>query len=138
MKSQSEFPDAFLNYKEKGYTLELDGTEEIEGTECFKIILHKKPIMVDGKEEAVKFEYFMEKESFVPIMQRDFMLAGPMKGQALETYMSDYNEVEGHGIYLAFTIAQKAQGQTMFEVAVKEVEINGDIADDFFDLPGKE
>jgi len=35
----NDFPDSFVDYKEKGYTVELLGTETIDGTETFKIKL---------------------------------------------------------------------------------------------------
>jgi hypothetical protein len=43
-----EFPDPFLNYKERGLKAELIGKEKVDGTETFKIKLTKKPIKVDG------------------------------------------------------------------------------------------
>jgi len=55
----NDFPDQFLNYKEKGYTLELLGKETIEGTETFKIKLTKEPITIDGQKiPNVVFVYF--------------------------------------------------------------------------------
>lgn len=38
----NDFPDSFIDYKEKGYTVELLGTETIDGTETFKIKLVKE------------------------------------------------------------------------------------------------
>ena len=35
----SEFPDAFLNYKDKGFTAELMGTETVDGSDAFNIKL---------------------------------------------------------------------------------------------------
>ena len=48
----AEFPDPFLNYKEKGFTAELMGTESVEGSDVFKIKLTKKPMVIDGNEEV--------------------------------------------------------------------------------------
>ena len=43
MKQQvMDFPDPFLDYKEKGYSVELIGDETIEGTETFKIKLTRQ------------------------------------------------------------------------------------------------
>ena len=40
-REMGDFPDPFLNYKDKGYIAELIGKEEIDGAECFKIKLTK-------------------------------------------------------------------------------------------------
>ena len=55
----AEFPDPFLNYKEKGFTAELMGTESVEGSDVFKIKLTKKPMVIDGNEVPnVSIYYF--------------------------------------------------------------------------------
>ena len=38
----AEFPDPFLNYKEKGFSVELMGTETVDGSDAFKVKLTKK------------------------------------------------------------------------------------------------
>lgn len=133
MKSEMTFPDVFLNYKDKGYTVSLDGEEEVEGTMCHKLKLTKKPITVDGKEEENFAYYFIDKETNVIIMQRDFAKVGEMKGQATETFFSDYDEVEG--VYFPFTIAQKLNGQQVFSLSVEEAKANIEIEDTKFAFP---
>ena len=79
--NNQDFPSPFLNYKEKGYTVEYLGKETKEGTETFKLKLTQKPVMVDGKEEpTVSFHYF-ETENYVPIVVETTMNSGPAKGQ---------------------------------------------------------
>ena len=52
MKKQAkDFPSPFLNYKEKGFTVELLGNETMEGIDTYKVQLTQEPILVDGKEE---------------------------------------------------------------------------------------
>ena len=46
----NEFPDPFLNYKEKGFTAELVGTETVDGSETFKIKLTTTTNIIEGKE----------------------------------------------------------------------------------------
>ncbi|MBK9150971.1 MAG: outer membrane lipoprotein-sorting protein [Saprospiraceae bacterium] len=131
--SAEDFPDAFLKYKEKGYTLSLDGEETIEGTECFKLKLTKKPIKVDGKEEDNITYYYFEKENYVPIMQKSVMPKGPAKGMTTETYMSDYQEV--NGLLFPFTMEQKFAGQTAVTISIEKIEINPEIDDKIFMFP---
>ena len=135
MKAQMDFPDALLNYKDKGYSVELQGEEEIEGVPCFKLKLTRNPVTIDGKEEEVASIYFFDKESFVPIMQRDYALIGPQKGVATETYMSDYDEV--NGLYFAFTISQRVNGMDVFNLSIDQIELNVEVPEDAFDMPEK-
>ena len=79
--NNQDFPSPFLNYKEKGYTVEYLGKETKEGTETFKLKLTQKPVMVDGKEEpTVSFHYF-ETENYVPIVVETTMNRGLQRGK---------------------------------------------------------
>jgi len=91
----NDFPDSFMDYKEKGYTVELMGKETIDGAETFKIKLVKEPITVDGNKEDDISYYFFDTENFVPIAVQSEIKSGPAKGQISETTMSDYQEVDG-------------------------------------------
>lgn len=119
---EAEFEDSFINYKEKGYKVELEGTETIEGTECFKVKLTKK-------EDNVSY-YFFDTENFVPIMTRTFIKTGPYKGQESESYMSDYDEAGG--FIMPYSIVQKVAGQTVATIKVENFEINPEIDDSEF------
>ena len=79
--NNQDFPSPFLNYKEKGYTVEYLGKETKEGTETFKLKLTQKPVMVDGKEEpTVSFHYF-ETENYVPIVVETTMNRDLQRGK---------------------------------------------------------
>jgi len=126
MKKQ-KFQDEFIDYKGKGHEVELVGTEEVEGTETYKIKMKKK-------EGDVVFYYF-DTENFVPIMQKSFMDSGPMKGQTSETYMSDYQEVDG--LMIPFTVEQKVAGNAVFSFTAEEVKLNPEGLDaSAFAFPG--
>ena len=84
---EEKFESELIDYKEKGNTVDLEGTEVVEGTETYKIKLTKK----NGDVEY----YFFDTEYFVPIMERRVIKVGPAKGQESETYISDYQEVDG-------------------------------------------
>lgn len=129
----ADFPDPFLRYKEKGYTAELQGNETIEGTDCFKVKLTKKPVMIDGKEEENATIYFFDKENYVPIMARSVVKKGPAKGKNAEATMSDYQEVGG--LMLPFSLEQKFEGQTMASIAIEKIELNVEIDEKEFAFP---
>ena len=78
MKLESnDFPDSFIDYKSKGYSVELLGKETIDGAETFKIKLTKEPVTVDGKEEESISFYFFDTENFVPIVVHSEVKSGP-------------------------------------------------------------
>lgn len=134
MKIQSQdFPDSFLNYKEKGYTVELLENEEIDGTECFKIKLTKTPLTVDGKEEANISFYYFDTENFVPIVVHAEIKMGQMKGQMSETKLSDYQEVDG--LYFPFAMTQGLKGQPGQAITMDSIELNPTVDDAVFAFP---
>jgi outer membrane lipoprotein-sorting protein len=136
LRSQFEdFPDAFLKYKEKGYKAELLGSETAEGTDCFKIKLTKKPLIINGVEEENSTIYYFDKENFVPILTKSIIPKGPAKGKYQETVLSDYQET--NGVVFPFSITSKFDGQIAASIAIEKVEINVPINDADFVFPGE-
>lgn len=119
----NDFPSPFLNYKEKGYTVELMGKEEIDGTEAFKLKLTKEPIMVDGKEEESVSYYFFDTENYVPIVIHSEIKQGQSKGMMSEVKMSDYDEVDG--LFFAFSMTQGIKDQPGGQpISMDAIELN--------------
>lgn len=114
-----DFPNAFINYKDKGYKVELVGTETEEGTECFKVKLTKDNMMIDGEEVPNVSFYYFDTESYVPIVIETEVPTGPAKGQMVKTPLSDYQEVEG--MYFPFTTAMQGMAMTYSEIVVNPV-----------------
>ncbi len=130
---EMDFPDPFLNYKDKGYSVSLEGEETIEGVVCSKIKLTKKPMKVDGKEEENSSFYFFDKDNGVLIMSRNQAKKGQAKGMVIESFMSDYQEV--NGVYFPFSVSQKVGGNEMFSLTMEKVELNVAIDDKEFAFP---
>ncbi len=130
-----DMPDVFLNYKDKGYTVEKMDDDTIEGTEVFKIKLTKNPIMVDGKEEESVSIYYFDKENFVPIASETTINAGPQKGMTTQTVFSEY--LEAGDVYMPFNITQKFNGQVGQSITIENIEINPDIDESIFEMPEK-
>ncbi|UJH67274.1 outer membrane lipoprotein-sorting protein [Allomuricauda sp. SCSIO 65647] len=129
----NDFPDSFVDYKEKGYTVELLGNETMDGAETFKIKLVKEPITVDGvQEDDVSFYYF-DTENYVPIAVESVVREGPAKGKTAKTIMSDYQEVEG--LYFPFSTSQYVDGNLMFSMTMDNVELNPTVDDAEFAFP---
>jgi len=136
-KDVNDFPDPFIDYAAKGHSVELIGTETVDGTETFKIKLTKEPIMVDGKEEQNITFYYFDTENFVPIVVESEIKSGPAAGMVGQTKMSDYQEVEG--LYFPFSITEGAKGQPGGqEITIKNILINPDIDATIFAFPAPE
>lgn len=135
-REAGDFPDAFLDYAKKGYKIALEGKEKVEGTECFKIKLTKKTMLVDGKEEENVVYYFFDTENYVPLVIRNTAKKGQAKGATIETVLSDYQEV--NGLFFPFSIAQKFNGQTGFTIVIEKVETNIVVDDKEFAFPVEE
>jgi len=127
-KQMKDFPTPFMDYKEKGFTVELMGKETKEGTETFKIKLTQSPIMVDGVEQPNVSYYYFDTENFVPIVVESEIKQGPMKGQMNISTMSDYQEV--NGLYFPFALSMGGQG-----IQLKEVVLNPEIDMAMFEFP---
>jgi outer membrane lipoprotein-sorting protein len=131
-----DFPDPFLNYKSKGYSLELMGSETVDGTDTFKIKLEKKPKMVNGKEEANIEYYYFEKENFVPILIEKEVKLGPEAGAIGHSKLSNYQEVDG--IYFPFSIVDGTKDQPGEQaITITTIELNPQIDKAVFAFPEK-
>lgn len=123
-----EFEPSFLNYAEKGHSIELLGMKEVDGVETYEIKMVKK----DGTEE---YHYF-DPEYMVPIMTKSVVKSGPSAGATVETYLSGYEEVDS--IVMPMQLETKMNGATQFSMTFTNVELNTEVEDDFFSMPTKE
>ena len=137
MKNEmNDFPDAFLDYKDKGYDVEFVGKEDFNGTETFKIKLTKEPLTIDGEEVEDLSYYFFDTENYVPIAVQSEIKQGEAKGMIAETTFSDYQEVEG--LYIAFTMTQGIKDQGGQPITMDLIELNPKVDDSAFAFPEEE
>ncbi len=132
----NQFPDPFLNYKEKGYTAELMGTETVDGAETFKIKLTTTPNIIEGKEVPSVSYYFFDNENFVPIQVQEEIMEGPGKGMVSEVKMSDYQEAGD--VYMPYSMTQGVKGQPGAPITMDSIEINPTVDDSEFAFPEEE
>lgn len=134
-RAAKEFPNALVNYKSHGYTATLMGTEKIDGTDCYKIKLEKKTILVDGKEVPnVEFHY-IDKENNVPVMTEAEIQSGEMKGKFSQSKFSDYQEV--NGVMVAFSNTSGLKDGPSQTTQFEKVEINPQVDESKFNFPKK-
>jgi len=108
-------------WEEKGHQLELEGTEEIEGSELFVLKLTKKNGNIDY--------YYLDPDSYLIIQTKSKTI---MEGSEVETeaIMSNYQDVNGY--IMPFTVEQRMGGQTVLTIMMEEVEVNVEFDDSFF------
>ncbi|MFN7118387.1 MAG: outer membrane lipoprotein-sorting protein [Saprospiraceae bacterium] len=122
-----EFESEFIDYKTKGHQVALEGKQTVEGTETFKVKLTKK----NGDVEY----YYFDTENYVPIMIQTVVKTGPAKGQLTETYLSDYQEVDG--LVFPFFMETKMAGQSIQKMTIKSIKTNETYEDTLFAFPKK-
>jgi hypothetical protein len=135
-KQANDFPDPFLNYKGKGYAVELLGDETIDGTETFKVKLTKEPIVVDGQEVEDVAYYYFDKETFIPVVQESQMRVGPQKGEIQQIKFSDFQEVEG--LMFPFSMSQGIKDGPSQPILIESIELNPEVDPSVFDMPVEE
>lgn len=129
----NDFPDSFYNYKEKGYTAELLGEEEFDGTATFKIKLTKEKKMVDGVEVDDISYYYFDVDAMIPIGVETELKQGPAKGSVAISKMSDYQEVDG--FYFPFSIIQGIKDGPEQPIQFDSIELNPEVEDSKFVKP---
>ncbi|MEZ4936404.1 MAG: outer membrane lipoprotein-sorting protein [Crocinitomicaceae bacterium] len=137
-RNKGDFPSPFLNYKEKGYTLEKLEDETVEGVDCFKLKFITGKKLNEGKEVDDVMYYYFDKENYVPIVIETTIKMGPMAGKTSQTVFSDYDEVDG--LFFPFSIKEQlkdgdGQGQT---ITMEKIEINVEEDKSMFDFSAYE
>ncbi|MEL6560446.1 MAG: outer membrane lipoprotein-sorting protein [Bacteroidota bacterium] len=130
----NDMVDPLLNYKKKGYTLELIGKETIDGTETFKLKLTTEPKMYEGEELPSVTFYYFDTENFVPIITESEVQSGQAKGMITQIKMSDYQEVDG--VYFPFSMTTGVKGQPGGqEITINKITVNPELDDSIFAFP---
>ena len=122
MKQMADMEGDLYNWEEKGFTLTLEGEEEMEGTPAYKLKLEKS----DGD----IFTYFIDSDNFV-ILKVDAKVM--IQGTPIETssYYSNYKPVEG--MIMPHSIETRMGGEIQMSMVIDGYEINTEIADNLFE-----
>jgi len=126
MRYQSDMDGMLWNWKEKGYTVTLEGKEDMEGTSCYKIKLLTK--------EGDSFIYYIDSDSYIMIRSNTKIKVMGNDSES-DTYYSNYMMVEG--IAVPGKIETKMNGQLMITLVVEKVELNVAIDNALFEKPVK-
>ena len=130
---QAIFENPFIDYQKKGHEVSLEGTEEIDGVECYviKLIKNKNNDMADATEY-----HYLDTENYVTVMQKTYGRSGPQKGQELETYFSEYQELD-NGLIVPYSFETKVNGQALQQIIIESIETDAEIDDEVFTFPGE-
>jgi outer membrane lipoprotein-sorting protein len=124
VKEMADFEGNLWNYEEKGHKLELLGTEELEGTEVYVLLLTTK--------DGLVYQYYLDTEKYLTVKMKTKMEISGMETEMVVT-MSDYTDVNGY--LMPFKHEQSFNGQPGMTMIFEEVKFNEDIDDAIFSKP---
>lgn len=125
----AEFDDPLLNYKEKGNKVEFLGTDQIEGTQVYKL---KLTLASNGDVRT----YYLDADSGVPI-KYEVMRTVRGAEREFEVELGDYKEV--NGVFFPFAVAIGAKGSSSAnkqQFGWERIETNVSLDDARFTMPG--
>lgn len=130
MQLDAPFDPEFINAAQKGHKVTLEGTQEIEGSMCYKL-------KVVRKDKQVKL-FFLDKDSGVLIMTRGKSVH-PMNPTVLitkETYQSNYKEVDG--FMIAHYMEDRIDGKVVAKMQFDSITLNDKLDNNIFAFPKKQ
>ncbi len=129
VKSMTEMTDidgAVVGYKEKGYSVEYVGTEDVDGTEALKIKIDKG---------GNKTEYcFYDPETYYEIKN---VQVEQVDGKEVETATVYSNFQKQDGILFPFTMQQANPMMGNSTITITAVSLNPTVDDKIFEMPAK-
>ena len=126
LKQQVDITGPLYNYSEKGYTTELLGTEDLEGTKVFVI----KQVDADQNE----FKHYIDAENYV-ILKTHTKMKIQDNEMEFDQSFGNYKEVEG--ILISTSMESRFNGQVQSQINVEKAEFNVEIDDSIFQKPAK-
>ena len=127
VEEQADMDGPFVDYKDKGNTVELLGKEQVEGAECYKL-----KVTLKGGDTRV---YYIDAEHYLEVKQES---TTSVRGSDVEsdTIVGDWKEVDGLMFPFSIDSGQKG-GQMRQKMTVEQIEINPTIEDARFKMPEK-
>ncbi len=123
LKEQADIDGMLYNYKEKGYKLELAGTDTMEGQKVYLLKLTKPNGNV--------YTHYMDAENYVILKTVSKVKVKDVERE-VETYYSDYKPVEG--IIFPFSTESKMGGNTVAQFVFDSISLNEEIPDSIFEM----
>jgi outer membrane lipoprotein-sorting protein len=121
IKEQSDFDGPLVDYKTKGYKIELVGSETLNG----KPVQHLKVT----RNQQVQHLYLDN------VTGLEVKIVSESEVGQIEQELSDYRDVEG--VKLPFSVRTVSNGTQMGQMTVESVQLNVKLDDALFKMPGK-
>jgi len=110
-----ELESPFINYQKKGHRAILEGKDTVNAISCFKL----KLIRSNGEIET----YFFDSTNFELVKKRAISKNAEMENVMLNTFYSDFSEV--NGVKIPYILTSKTDdGQTILTITIKKTEVN--------------
>jgi outer membrane lipoprotein-sorting protein len=126
MKFSADMDGMLWDWKAKGYTVTLEGKEDMEGTSSFKIKL--------VTQEGDAFMFYIDSESYV-MLRTNSKIKVQGNEMDTDTYYANYMQVEG--IALPGKVETKMNGQVVMSIITDKVEFNPELDQSLFEKPAK-
>jgi outer membrane lipoprotein-sorting protein len=126
-RQDAEFDSVFVDYKEKGNTIELVGTENIDGKPTYRVRVAKKT----GPPQ----DFYLDAETGLERKVSVSLKAPDGASITNVTEFLDYRAVDGR--LVPFTTRQSQNGNVVATVTLDKVEFNVPIEDSYFKMPAK-
>lgn len=120
---KAELCTPFLNYKEKGFKVELKGREDLDGTEVYVITLTRK----NGLSET----WYLDANTYLEVKCNSQWIDFAYPSQA-DSFFDDFRKVDG--IIIPFYIEREFRQRNRV-IEIKDVKINKEVDKDIFKMP---
>ena len=117
-----ELESPFINYRQKGHKVLLQGNDTVNNQVCYKIKLIRK----DG-DTAI---YFFDSGNFALVKKQTISKNTEMNKAPLDIFYSNYEETDG--IKTPHIIACTADGQKILTITVESIQLNLPMEDNMF------
>jgi len=117
-----ELESPFINYKEKGHTIKLEGMDSIGNKTCYQIKLMQK----NGDTST----FFFDSNNFALVKKQAISKNAELDNAVLDIMYSDYRLT--NGIRTPHKISCTSNGQEILIITVKSVKLNLPMADSIF------
>ena len=124
MKIQADYDGMFYNYADKGYTIELLGTEPVDDIATYVLQLTRP--------NGDIITSYIDAENFVILKTKSKMKMQGVETEA-ETIFSNYKYIDD--ILVPFSLETKMNGETVMQMVFDEITYNIDLDDSIFEMP---